>query len=141
MQRTAIAAATSMMGLAMFYLCHAAGFISFAVFANAAGAGFVLMGLFVFSYPLVRSSRLELRDSVVYMNRSRAFLAILLGLLALRLALHDFIGHLISPLQTASLFYRMAFGMIARWRLGMYGQSVRMVPDRPAPRAGEAGNS
>jgi membrane protein CcdC involved in cytochrome C biogenesis len=89
--------------------------------------GASLFGLFVLSWPLVRSSRLELREGVVYLKRSRAFLAILLGLLAIRLLLHDYIGHLISPLQTASLFYLMAFGMIVRWRVGMYRQYRRIT--------------
>jgi len=89
--------------------------------------GALLFGLLVLSWPLVRSSRLERRDGVVYMRRSRAFLAILLGLLAIRLLLHDYIGHLISPLQTASLFYLMAFGMIVRWRAGMYRQYRRIL--------------
>jgi membrane protein CcdC involved in cytochrome C biogenesis len=79
-----------------------------------------LFGVLVLSYPIIRTSRLELRDGVVYMQRSRWFLAILLILLAIRLLLHDYIGHLISPLQTASVFYLMAFGMIVRWRAGMY---------------------
>src|SRR5512140_1129225 len=86
-----------------------------------------LLGVFVLSWPLVRSSRLEVRDGVVYMRRSRAFLVILLALLAIRLGLHDYIGHLVSPLQTASLFYLAAFGMIVRWRLGMYVQYQRIV--------------
>ncbi|MEZ4455127.1 MAG: cytochrome c biogenesis protein CcdC [Gemmatimonadales bacterium] len=90
-----------------------------------------LAGLLFLSWPLVRSSRLEVRDGVVYMKRSRAFLAILLGLLAIRLLLHDYIGHLISPLQTASLFYLLAFGMIVRWRAGMYFQYRALRPDRP----------
>lgn len=89
--------------------------------------GAFLIGLLALSWPLVRSTRLELRDGVVYMRRSRAFLAILLVLLAVRLALHDYIGHIISPLQTAALFYLMAFGMISRWRLVMYLQYRRIL--------------
>ena len=81
-----------------------------------------LIGLIVLSWPLARSSRLEARDGLVYMTRSKAFLAILLGLLGVRLALHDYIGHLISPLQTASVFYLLAFGMIVRWRANLYRQ-------------------
>ena len=81
-----------------------------------------LSGFLVLAWPLVRSSRLEPRDGLIYMKRSPAFLAILLGLLALRLLLHDYIGHLISPLQTASVFYLLAFGMIVRWRADMYRQ-------------------
>jgi membrane protein CcdC involved in cytochrome C biogenesis len=61
------------------------------------------------------------------MKRSRAFLWILLGLLAVRLALHDYIGHLVSPLQTAALFYLMAFGMIVRWRAKLYLEYRRIA--------------
>ena len=89
--------------------------------------GALVSGGFVLSWPLVRSSRLERRDGVVYLQRSRAFLAILLGLLAVRVLLHDYIGHLISPLQTASLFYLLAFGMIVRWRVGMYRQYRHLI--------------
>src|SRR6186997_2789792 len=86
---------------------------SWAVVALATGA-------LVFSWPVVRSSRLEARDGHIYLQRSPWFLVILLGLLAVRLLLHDYIGHLISPLQTAAVFFLLAFGMIVRWRLGMY---------------------
>lgn len=86
-----------------------------------------LLGFLVLSWPLVSSTRLEPRDGVVWMKRSRAFLMILLVLLAIRLALHDYIGHIISPLQTASVFYLLAFGMIVRWRLVMYRQYQRIV--------------
>lgn len=82
----------------------------------------LLLGAFVLALPLLHSTRLEPRDGVVYMQRSRAFLWILLGLLAARLALHDYIGHVISPLQTAAVFYLLAFGMIVRWRWMMYRQ-------------------
>lgn len=92
----------------------------------------LLLGWFVLSYPLVRSTRLEVRDGVIYMTRSRAFLAILLGLLTVRLLLHDYIGHLISPLQTASVFYLTAFGMIVRWRTLLYRQYEALAPDVPA---------
>ncbi|MEZ5291155.1 MAG: cytochrome c biogenesis protein CcdC [Vicinamibacterales bacterium] len=94
---------------------------SWAVTSLAAG-GLVL------SWPLVRTSRLEPRDGRIYMRRSPWFLAILLGLLAIRLALHDYVGHLISPLQTASVFYLLAFGMIVRWRAGMYWQYRGLTP-------------
>src|SRR5437868_2549559 len=85
--------------------------------ASALVAGAILLAL-----PLIHSTTLELREGVVYMQRSRAFLVILLVLLAIRLALHDYIGHLISPMQTASVFFLLAFGMIVRWRLNMLRQ-------------------
>lgn len=89
--------------------------------------GAFLCGLFVFSWPLVHTSRLESRGGLVHMKRSPWFLAILLGLLAVRLAAHDYIGHLISPLQTAAVFFLLAFGMIVRWRATMYLQYRRLV--------------
>jgi membrane protein CcdC involved in cytochrome C biogenesis len=95
--------------------------------------GAFLFGLLVLSWPIVRSTRLELRDGVVYMKRSRAFLVILLVLLGLRLALHEYIGHIISPLQTAALFYLMAFGMIARWRFLMYRQYEQIIGNARTP--------
>lgn len=85
----------------------------------AAAFGF---GFLVLSWPLARASRLEHRADGIYLRRSRAFLAILLGLLGIRLALHDWIGHLVSARQTASLFFLIAFGMILRWRAGMLRQ-------------------
>ncbi len=92
--------------------------------------GAFLLGALVLSWPLVRSTRLEPRDGVVYVRRSRAFLAILLALLAVRLLLHDYIGHLVSPLQTAALFYLLAFGMIVRWRSVMYREYRAMTRSR-----------
>ena len=53
------------------------------------------------------------------MERSKAFLLILLGLFAIRIALHNYIGHLISPGQTGAVFFLLAFGMILRWRVAM----------------------
>jgi membrane protein CcdC involved in cytochrome C biogenesis len=53
------------------------------------------------------------------MRRSRAFIAILLGLAAIRFALRQYIGQLVSPQQTAALFFILAFGMIVRWRVEM----------------------
>lgn len=83
-----------------------------AVTAFAAGA-------LLFAIPLARSSRLVRQGDVILLQRSRAFLAILLGLAAVRFALRGWIDHYISAEQTASLLFVLAFGMILRWRLGM----------------------
>jgi membrane protein CcdC involved in cytochrome C biogenesis len=83
--------------------------------------GAVLFGAVVLAEPLVRTSRLERRpDGGIVLKRSKAFIWILLGLLATRFALRDYIGHLVSPLQTAAVLFCLALGMIARWRAGMY---------------------
>lgn len=91
------------------------------------GLGAFLVGAFVLSIPLVRTSHLERRGDVVMMRRSRAFIAVLLVLLALRLSLRNYLDHLISPLQTAALFYLLAFGMIVAWRVWMYRRYRRLA--------------
>ena len=77
------------------------------------------LGAVVFARPLVKSTTLQRHGDVVMMKRSRAFLAILLGLAAVRLALRQYIGQFVSGPQTAALFFTLAFGMIVRWRAEM----------------------
>jgi membrane protein CcdC involved in cytochrome C biogenesis len=92
-------------------------------------AASLLFGALVLSWPLLRSSRLERREDGIYMKRSRAFLWILLGLFSLRLLLHDYVGHLISTMQTAAVFFLMAFGMIVVWRVTLYLNYRRVAAD------------
>ena len=89
--------------------------------------GAFLFGALVLSIPMERTSSLERQGGVVMMRRSNRFLVILLGLLALRLLLHDYVGHLLPPLQTGALFFVLAFGMILRWRAAMYFRYRRLV--------------
>jgi membrane protein CcdC involved in cytochrome C biogenesis len=69
--------------------------------------------------PHSRSARLQRQGEVVMMRRSRAFLAILVGLAAVRIGLRQYIGQFVSAPQTAALFFTLAFGMIVRWRAEM----------------------
>jgi len=89
-----------------------------------------LVGALVLSVPLERTSTLERSGDVVVMRRSNGFLLILLVLLAIRVALHEWVGELLPPKQTASLFFVLAFGMILRWRVGMLVRYRRLVEDR-----------
>jgi len=82
--------------------------------------GAFLAGALVLAEPLKRSSTLERQGDAILMRRSSGFMVILLALLALRLLLHEYIGHLVSARQTAGIFFVLAFGMILRWRLTMY---------------------
>ena len=66
------------------------------------------------------------------MRRSNGFVVILLGLLALRLLLHDYVGHLLPPLQTGALFFVLAFGMIIPWRARMYFRFRQLMADPDA---------
>jgi membrane protein CcdC involved in cytochrome C biogenesis len=97
--------------------------------------GAYLVGALVLSYPLARTSSLERSGDVILMRRSNGFLLILLGLLALRLALHDYIGAVMPAKQTAAVFFILAFGMISRWRAGMYLQ-YRALTAAPELEAG-----
>lgn len=86
-----------------------------------------LAGLLVLSYPLARTSSLVRQGDQILLQRSRAFLVILLGLVAIRLVLRGYVSQLLSPTQTAGLFFVLAFGMIVRWRASMYLQYRRLL--------------
>lgn len=97
-----------------------------------AGVGAFLLGALVFSWPLVRTSSLHREGDAVMMKRSRAFLVILLGLVAVRFALRAYVETLATPLQTGALFYLLAFGMIVVWRgtmLVRYRALLRPTPN------------
>ncbi len=96
-----------------------------------ASAAFAV-GAIVLAIPLARTSRLVRTGDVVWMQRSRAFLWILLGLVAVRTALRAYVEQVVTPLQTGALFFVLAFGMIARWRLGMLVEYRRLLAT-PAP--------
>ncbi len=83
-----------------------------------AGVAF-LVGAIVLAIPVARTSRLVRQGDVVLMQRSRAFLWILLALVAVRLALRAWVEQYVTPIQTGGLFFILAFGMILRWRVGM----------------------
>lgn len=84
-------------------------------------------GLTLFALPLIHTSKLRLIDGKVYLQRSRAFLWVLLGLVAVRLALREEISMYVSPLQTGSLFFILAFGMIIHWRVNMLRKFQRLT--------------
>jgi membrane protein CcdC involved in cytochrome C biogenesis len=87
-----------------------------------------VIGAVVFSYPLIRSTTLNERNGIIYMNQSKAFLGIIICMLAIRLLLHDYVEHYISVPQTGGLFFILAFGMIVTWRLSMLRAYLRIAP-------------
>lgn len=88
--------------------------------------GALALGALVFSWPLTRSSRLTREGDRFLMKRSRAFLVILLGLLAVRFALRSWIELYVTQLQAGALFFLIAFGAIVRWRLSLLLQFRRL---------------
>ncbi|MCM3701820.1 CcdC family protein [Paenibacillus macerans] len=92
------------------------------------------LGWLLFSYPLIRTTKFEKVDGQVYAQRSRSFIFILIGLLAVRMLLHEAVEQYISVLQTGAVFFLLAYGMIIRWRLFMLKQYRAMTagPDSPS---------
>jgi membrane protein CcdC involved in cytochrome C biogenesis len=93
-----------------------------------------LLGALVFAIPMSRTSRLTRRGDEILMQRSKAFLWILGGLVLLRFALRAIVERYLSPMQTGALFFLLAFGMIVRWRGAMFLQYRRL---RAEPTAAE----
>lgn len=91
-----------------------------------------VVGWFIFAYPLIRSTSFEQRDGQIYVQRSKSFAFILLGLLLIRTLLHEFINQFISVPQSGGLFFIMAFGMILHWRLFMYKRYNLLAPSKTA---------
>jgi membrane protein CcdC involved in cytochrome C biogenesis len=92
-----------------------------------------LLGAVVLAIPVARASRLVRRGDAVFLERSRAFLWILLGVVAVRLVLRTRVEQVVSPIQTGGLFFLLAFGMIVRWRVAMllaYRRLTRPVTAR-----------
>ena len=77
-------------------------------------------GALLLAWPLISSTTLKIEESQVYLQRSRAFLLVILVLFVLRLALRSQIEPYLSLLQTGSLFYLLALGMIVHWRWNMW---------------------
>ena len=77
------------------------------------------MGALLLAYPLLRTSRLVRDGDAVMMQRSKAFLAIIIVLAGIRVAARGYFDTLMSVRQTAALFFILAFGMILRWRAQM----------------------
>jgi membrane protein CcdC involved in cytochrome C biogenesis len=102
------------------------------------GLSAFVLGATLLAYPMIKSSRLVREGDAIILKRSRAFLGILLGLVALRFGLREYVGHYVTPLQTGSLLFVLAFGMIVRWRTLMYLEYRKLksepaTPSVPAP--------
>lgn len=87
-----------------------------------------LVGWFLFSYPLMRSTKFEVSGGQVFAQRSKSFIIILFALLAVRMLLHQVIEEYVSIPQTGALFFILAFGMILRWRIFMLRQYRKYAP-------------
>lgn len=92
---------------------------TWALLAFAAGAT-------VFAYPLIRTSKLERVGDQIVLKRSKMFIFILLGLLIVRLLVHNAVESKVSIPQTGALFFVLAFGMIVVWRVAMLREYMKL---------------
>ncbi|HEY4601651.1 MAG TPA: cytochrome c biogenesis protein CcdC [Cerasibacillus sp.] len=73
----------------------------------------------IFSVFLIKTSKFEIKGKHIYLIPSKAFVFILFGLLAIRLLAKTYLGTKISLGETSGMFFLLAFGMIATWRVAM----------------------
>ena len=78
------------------------------------------VGATLLAFPLIKTTKLDPRGQYIYITRSKAFLWVILGLVAVRVALREYVEQHVSLLQTGSLFYLLAFGMVVHWRINMW---------------------
>jgi membrane protein CcdC involved in cytochrome C biogenesis len=76
----------------------------------------------LFSILLIKTSKFEVRDAEIYLKRSKAFVFILIGLLAVRVAAKLVLSSTIDVGELSGMFWILAFGMIVPWRVAMYLQ-------------------
>lgn len=81
----------------------------------------VVMGMF-FSIILIKTSKFEIRDKQIYLQRSKLFLVALIGLVALRMIGKIILAETVNiePAQMSGIFFILAFSMILPWRISMY---------------------
>jgi membrane protein CcdC involved in cytochrome C biogenesis len=84
------------------------------------GLAAFLAGALLLSPPLIHTSSLTRSGSSVLLKRSPAALVILLALVAVRIAARSYVEQYVDTVQTGSLFFLLAFGMLLPWRITMY---------------------
>ena len=85
----------------------------------------IAVGL-IFSIFLIKTTKFEVRSEQIYMKPSKAFIFILVGLLAVRVAMKSYLSQSIDLAQLSGMFFLLAFAMIVSWRIAMYRSYVKL---------------
>ena len=85
----------------------------------------VVLGM-LFSILLIKTSKFEIRENDIYLQRSKAFIFILVGLLVVRLVLKGILSSTIDIGQLSGMFFLLAFSMIVPWRVSMYRSYMKL---------------
>lgn len=80
----------------------------------------------LFSTVLIATSKFEIRDSAIYLKRSKAFFFILIGLLILRVILKLIFSNSLDVGELGGMFWILAFSMIVPWRIAMLWQYTKL---------------
>ncbi|AVP36992.1 DUF1453 family protein [Staphylococcus felis] len=78
----------------------------------------IVIGI-LFSSVLIMTSHFEVKDSDIYLKKSKAFPIVLISLLVIRTILKVFIGSSIDAGELAGMFFLLAFSMLVPWRVAM----------------------
>ncbi|WP_040606606.1 CcdC family protein [Salsuginibacillus kocurii] len=84
----------------------------------------------LFSIILIKTSKFEIRGGHVYLQRSKAFPFILIGLLVARIVFKLIVGDSIHIAELGGMFFILAYGMIIPWRIAMLIGFKRMDKQR-----------
>ena len=66
------------------------------------------------------------------MKPSKAFIFILVGLLAVRVALKSYLSQSIDLAELSGMFFLLAFAMIVSWRIAMYRSFTKLKDKKRA---------
>jgi membrane protein CcdC involved in cytochrome C biogenesis len=94
------------------------------------GAIAFLVGAIAFAWPLLATTRLIREGDVVTMQRSTAFISVIIALAAVRLLARGYLDSLLTVQQTGALLFVLAFGMILHWRARMLADYRRLIRSR-----------
>ncbi|MCM3214449.1 cytochrome c biogenesis protein CcdC [Niallia taxi] len=73
----------------------------------------------LFSILLIKTSSFEIKENDIYLKRSKAFVFILFGLLAVRIVAKIILSSSIDVGALSGMFWILAFSMIVPWRIAM----------------------
>ena len=97
------------------------------------GLASFVVGFVFLAWPLLATSDVHRENGEIRMKRSSAFFAVVIVLAVVRYIARDFFDRYMSIEQTGALFYLLAFGMIVRWRMKLYGSYRALVADGAQP--------
>lgn len=79
----------------------------------------IILGL-ICSIFLIKTSKLEIRDNNIYLQRSKAFLIVILALFVVRTGIKVLLSSVIDYGALSGMFFLVAFVMIVSWRIAMF---------------------